>query len=270
MPCIEEVVLEKQIFPLFSKHFEAVERSRAHMRDADFSHESIHLFRESIRRLRALLFFYMPLLHHVDYLNADSISKMMFNMTSLIREIDVFERSYKPYMKPGTTETIHMLKAPLKAKLREDIAATMGFSFAMVNLHFRPCDDWSQFPETRQLELYEAFIQNDADAYANEEKYIHNKRMVAKKLAYIHKIVLSDVAAFSEAEAALGSFQDHAKQLHDVCVNLRLVGQYHLDDEPLITKLISDHRGYQQTAEQEYKRVSDILSQYLQRGRDAL
>jgi len=61
----------------------------------------------------------------------------------------------------------------------------------------------------------------------------------------------------------LEAFQTHAKLLHDTCVNLRFVGKYELDDEPLIVKLIEDHAFYSKASDEAYLEVCKAMSEYM-------
>lgn len=247
---------------ILEKHFEAIDVQMDVMITNGLSHESIHQFREAIRKLRALLLYYQPILRMSDYRELELISKNVFNMTSLIREIDVFENGYYPYMNPQTMYKLATLKKPLLLKLKEDIEAAKAFKFSNYQLHIKPDE---QIGSQRMSELYSTLIEQCLLAVGNEEKTIHNKRMLAKKIRYIHDLVLNDTQDLELLNRELDAFQNSAKKLHDVCVNLRFVGHYQLNDQELISKLVEDHSISTEEADLQFEKLCGIMSQFIQK-----
>ncbi len=259
------MVGDKRVSAIMQKHLEAIDEQKDRMIKSGFNHISIHNFRESIRQFRALIYFYMPNIRPSDYRVIENISKKYFNMTSLIREIDVFENGYSDSMTEATKEKIGLIKEPLLQNLKDELAETRGFLFQNVKLHVKA---FEKEPEkgpcfvSRQCELLSLFIDREEEQFG-EEKYIHNKRMMAKKILYIHEMLLSDRKDLNEVNLELESFQEKAKQVHDVCVNLRFIGKYRLDDEVLITKLVRDHVLFTGQAAGQYDVTCDVIKSYL-------
>lgn len=258
---VEEIEVSKTM----EKHLEAIDIQLSLMMDARFNHESLHNFRESIRQFRALMFFYMPNIRPSDYRMVESLSKKYFNMTSVIREIDVFENGYQSFMNDGTIQKLTAIKQPLIDKLKSEIDETNGFKFQQIKIHIRPWKAKSNVGKcilSRQCELFQTFLEKDVENF-NDEKYIHAKRMLAKKLCYIHDILTPEVTSLARVRLELEQFQQAAKQLHDVCVNLRYVGQYQLDDSKLIEKLVKDHEVNLKVAETQYFRTCEAINEFL-------
>jgi len=248
------------------KHLEAIDDTLDKMIAANYNHESIHAFRESIREFRALMFFYSQSIRPSDYRMVESLSKKFFNMTSLIREIDVFESGYRDFMTDETVVSLAAIKKPLLDKLKEDISEANGFKFNQVKIHLKPLktrEDQEHCISARHCEVLKMFIMVDEGPF-NEEKVIHTKRMLAKKILYVHDILMPERQELTQMNEELHHFQVVAKQLHDVCVNLRFVGQYRLDDPTLISKLISDHDQFSRAAESQFEKVSAVIKAYLQ------
>ena len=247
------------------KHLEAIDDKLDEMIAANYNHESIHAFRESIREFRALMFFYSQSIRPSDYRMVESLSKKFFNMTSLIREIDVFESGYRDFMKEETVLNLATIKRPLLDKLKEDIYEAKGFKFNQVKIHLKPTkskQDQEHCISARHCDVLNIFIQVEEEPF-NDEKVIHTKRMLAKKILYVHDILMTDRQELSQMNVELKRFQVVAKQLHDVCVNLRFVGQYRLDDPDLISKLVSDHDQYSRAAESQFEKTSEVIKAYL-------
>lgn len=242
------------------KHLEAIDVQMDEMIAHGFSHESIHQFRESIRQLRALLLFYQPIIRNSDYRELEIISKNVFNMTSLIREIDVFENGYYPYMNPQTMYKLATLKKPLLIKLKEDIENAKSFKFRNYQLHIK-ADSFSR--SDRMVDLYRELVEQCMLALDNEEKLIHNKRMLAKKIRYIHALLMPDETPLAVINNELDAFQVCAKQLHDVCVNLRFVGYYQLNDQALISQLVEDHAASTEKSDAQFEKLCGVLSQFI-------
>lgn len=250
---------------LFDNHLEAMDEKLKNMMALDFNHLSIHEYRESIRRFRALLFFFMPLMRPGDYRFFDMHSKRYFDKTSLIREIDVFEQGYGNLMNDSVLNRLSILKQPLRSRLILDAKRMATFRFASTHVKLIQLDnekelgcDWN-----RQCQLFEQFIENDEQLLGYEEKYIHSKRMLAKKMKYIHEILMPDCDELKIINVKLEIFQKYAKLLHDTCVNLRFVGKYELDDEPLIVRLVEDHAIYSKASDQAYLEVCKAMSDYM-------
>ncbi len=259
------MVVEYEIQKMLEKHLEAIDLNFDNMIEASFEHESIHLFRESIRQFRALMFFCMDIVRSSDYRMVESISKKYFNMTSLIREIDEFERGYSTIMSSETLEKLTLIKEPLLERMKTELKETNGFRFQQIKVHMKPIKEKVLVDpcfNSRQCELIDTFLENEGGEFF-EEKYIHTKRILAKKLNYIHKILMPDELALVAINFQLETFQVIAKQLHDVCVNLRFVGQYKLDDQALITKLVHDHMDFTVLAEEQYQKTCDVMRNFL-------
>ena len=260
------VVLDQtELSKLFDTHLEAMDEKLKSMMDQDFNHSSIHDYRESIRRFRALLFFFMPFMRPGDYRFFDMHSKRYFDKTSLIREIDVFEQGYGGIMNDSVIKQLSVLKQPLRARLILDAKRMATFRFSSTRVKLMKVDsgqepgcDWN-----RQCELFKQFIEKDEQLLGYEEKYIHTKRMLAKKMKYIHEILMPNHVELQNINNKLEVFQTHAKLLHDTCVNLRFVGKYELDDEPLIVKLIEDHAFYSKASDEAYLEVCKAMSEYM-------
>ncbi|MBE0449936.1 MAG: GNAT family N-acetyltransferase [Clostridia bacterium] len=259
------VLSEDQLSTLFDRHLEAMDEKLKSMINQDFNHLSIHDYRESIRRFRALLFFFMPFMRPGDYRFFDTHSKRYFDKTSMIREIDVFEHGYGDIMNDSVLKRLSVLKQPLRARLILDAKRMSTFRFSSTKVKLmhaenkqKPGCDWG-----RQCELFRKFIEKDDQLLGYEEKYIHSKRMLAKKMKYVHEILMPDHVELQNINNKLEVFQSHAKLLHDTCVNLRFVGKYELDDEPLIVKLIEDHAYYSKASDEAYLEVCKAMSEYM-------
>jgi len=254
-----------RISQIMEKHLEAIDLQMDAMIASDFDHFQIHLLRERIREFRALMFFNIAHIRPADYRMIEFVSKKVFNMTSLIREIDVFESGYRDYMSSDTLAKLAEIKAPLVNGIKEEIEETNGFRFHQVKIHVKPFkskEKESRCFSARQCELFNQFIELDESRFS-EEKYIHSKRMLAKKLIYIHRILMSDRQDLEALNLELESFQEVAKKVHDVCVNLRFIGQYALEDHLLINKLIEDHARYAREAEDQYLLTCNVIKRYL-------
>ena len=112
------MVAFSDISKTMEKHLEAIDVQLDNLIDANYDHESLHAFRESIREFRALMFFYSQSIRPSDYRMVESLSKKYFNMTSLIREIDVFENGYRDFMHAETRQALLALKKPLLDQLK--------------------------------------------------------------------------------------------------------------------------------------------------------
>ncbi len=259
------MVDENDIQKILEKHLEAIDSTLDKMIEASFDHESIHVFRESIRQFRALMFFCMDKVRSSDFRMVESVSKKYFNMTSLIREIDEFEHGYAAFMRSETYEKLNLIKEPLLERMKAELKETNGFRFQQIKVHMKSLEIRSKSDRCfnmRQCELINDFLKNeDGDFF--EEKFIHAKRILAKKLSYVHNILMHDEPSLDAVNSQLEAFQEIAKQLHDVCVNLRFVGQYQLDDQALITKLVHDHIAYTALAEAQYQMTCDAMISFL-------
>ena len=259
------MVADYEIQKILEKHLEAIDLTLDDMIEAEFVHDSIHLFRESIRQFRALMFFCVDIVRSSDYRMVESLSKKYFNMTSLIREIDEFERGYADFMGTETLKKLTLIKEPLLERMKIELEETKGFRFQQIKVHMKPIrtkDKVDPCFNSRQCELIDTFLEKEGGEFF-EEKYIHAKRILAKKLSYIHKILMPEELAFVAINTQLEAFQIIAKQLHDVCVNLRFVGQYKLDDQDLITKLVHDHMVFTVLAEEQYQKTCDVMRNFL-------
>lgn len=258
------MVEDKELSSIMEKHLEAIDDKLENMIETYYNHKSIHEFRESIRRFRALMFFFIHNIRLSDYRMIEFVSKKFFNMTSLIREIDVFENGYIEYMSKATLLKLSSIKEPLIESLINELDETNGFRFQQVKIHVRPFKTASKaikYYSIRQSELFESFLEKDEERF-KEEKYIHAKRMLAKKLLYIHVILMENNTELTRINEELELFQQKAKLLHDVCVNLRFVGHYKLDDASLISKLIHDHKIFSDDAEKQYEKVCEAIGLY--------
>lgn len=259
------MVDDRELSIIMETHLEAIDVQLEKMIEASFDHGSIHELRESIRRFRALMFFFIHNIRLSDYRMIEFISKKFFNMTSLIREIDVFETGYSAFMSKQTLSKLSEIKAPLIEALKEELEETNGFRFQQVKIHIRPFKNQSKLDKymlQRRMELFELFLEKD-DVRFKEEKYIHAKRMLVKKMLYVHSILMDDQPLLEVMNEALELFQQKAKLLHDVCVNLRFVGHYKLDDETLITKLILDHKTFSDDAEKQYELACKSIRSFI-------
>nr|WP_281415051.1 CHAD domain-containing protein [Fusibacter paucivorans] len=237
----------------------------------DYNHQSIHEYREAIRRLRALIYFYKPVLRNSDFKDLDFISKRNFDHTSLIREIDVFENGYRDFMLPGVIAKLCDLKAPLLTKLKSDVQMMKTFNFAQFEVRLKPSSShkpaYEIWEKQRHFEVIQAFINIDKVSNAeNLERYIHEKRTLVKKLRYVHQILMQDDKTLTPINAVLEDFQDVARRLHDVCVNLRFIGQYALNDPGLLEKLIENHDAFLAEADLKYEEACRLLTQYMSRS----
>lgn len=259
------MVDDREISKIMETHLEAIDVQLEKMIDASYDHGSIHELRESIRRFRALMFFFIHNIRLSDYRMIEFISKKFFNMTSLIREIDVFETGYAAFMSKQTLNRLSEIKAPLINALMDELEETNGFRFQHVKIHVKPFKNapmLDKYLKHRSAELFNLFLDKDDERF-KEEKYIHAKRMLAKKILYIHTILMNDQSALADMNEALELFQQKAKLLHDVCVNLRFIGHYKLDDEPLINKLILDHKAFSEDAEAQYEAVCESIRAHM-------
>ncbi len=260
------MVDENEIRKILEKHLEAIDLTLDKMIEASFEHESIHVFRESIRQFRSLMFFCMDNVRSSDYKMVESVSKKYFNMTSLIREIDEFERGYATFMRPEIYEKLNLIKEPLLERMKVELEETNGFRFQQIKVHMKPIKTRSKSDKcfnTRQCELIGSFVEKQEGEFF-EEKFIHTKRILAKKLSYVHNILMPDEPGLEAVNKQLEAFQEIAKQLHDVCVNLRFVGHYQLDDQGLITKLVHDHIAYTALAEAQYQMTCEAMRVFLE------
>lgn len=238
---------EVKVPKIMKRHLEEIDKYLDKMIESDFSHKGIHEYRESIRRFRALLYFYAPFIRNTDYSDLDAISKRHFSYTSLIREIDVFEEGYGERMLPETIEKLSALKRPLKDELREQAEKMKQVKMANFDVRVRKFSDFEDEGEmecSRQAELFQDFIERSAYDLENVEKSILVRRMMAKKIRYIHQILMPDRKELNPLNDLLDAFQLSAKALHDVCVNLRFIGQFELSDSELLNDLIKDHSRY--------------------------
>lgn len=249
-------------------HLEEMDLYLDKMIRASFDHESIHDYREAIRRLRSLIYFYSPLIRDLDYKNLDYISKRNFDHTSLIREVDVFMTGYGQVMLPATKSKLNELKKPLLQRLTLDAKAMKLFNFASFDVRLKPSvahkQDCKIWEHDRHVALIEDFI--DMDLHSDEEnleRHIHEKRTLVKKLKYIHEILMPDNEALSKINVVLEDFQDVARRLHDVCVNLRFVGQYRLHDPELFETLIKNHDSFLAESDLKYEEICRLLTQYI-------
>lgn len=261
------MVEDINVTKIIEKHLEAIDLALEEMTFAKFDHLSIHNFRESIRHFRALIYFYMPNIRPSDYRMIDQISKKYFMMTSLIREIDVFEIGYKENMNEATVARLKEIKEPLLLNLYNDLNETNGFRFHQIKIVVRPFKENEKNGNCvmkRQCDLLRIFINREEEKFG-EEKYIHAKRMLAKKLMYIHNILTPDEPKIALINKELDLFQIMAKQVHDACVNLRFIGQYRFDDQELITKIVHDHALFTAQAAEQYDMTCKVIDQFLEK-----
>lgn len=257
---------ETRIPQNLKKHLEDIDLYFEKMLENDFSHKGIHEYRESIRRFRAILFFYEPFIKSTDYVTLEKISKKHFDATSLIRELDVFEESYGHIMNMEAVSKIHKIKAPLKEKLRADATKMQEVDFGAFEIHIKPhmeSKNYDEFEKMRQAELFEVFVERSAFNQENVEKSIHAKRMLAKKIRYVHCLLMPGRDDLEQLNDLLDAFQMVAKALHDVCVNLRFIGYYELDDQALLDELVKDHAAYLKKADYLFERVREVFESYL-------
>ncbi len=258
---------EEEIPKILQLHLRDIDNHLLKMIDAHCDHKSIHDYRETVRRLRALLFYFKPLIHIGDYQQISFISKRHFDETSLIREIDVFENGYQDKMAPETLQKIQMIKAPLLSQLVHMTEAMRTFHFGEVEVRTKnPISDekYEDWIVQRQIELFRMFIQNDEVNPENIESYIHKKRMLAKKLQYVHIIIMTGNYSLVTINQSIESFKQISKKLHDTCVNLRYIGQYELNDPQLLHQLILDHSKYLKEANASYEACCQLMKTYIQ------
>ena len=149
--------------------------------------------------------------------------------------------------------------------MKVELEETKGFRFQQIKVHMKPIKTRGKIDpcfNTRQCELISTFLEKASGEFF-EEKFIHAKRILAKKLSYVHNILMPNEPSLVAINTELETFQEIAKQLHDVCVNLRFVGQYQLDDQALITKLVHDHIAFTVLAEAQYEKTCDVMISFL-------
>lgn len=261
------MVEARKITKIMERHLETIDVSLEDMIKANFDHLSIHNFRENIRKFRALIYFYMPNIRPSDYWMIENVSKNYFLMTSLIREIDVFEIGYKDHMSDATIARLKEIKEPLLLNLKNALKEANGFRFQQVKIMIRPFKENEKKGNCimkRQCDLLRVFINREEEEFG-EEKYIHAKRMLAKKLIYVHNILMPDEPRISLINKELDLFQIKAKQVHDACVNLRFIGQYRLDDQELIAKIVHDHSIFTAQAAEQYDNTCKVIDQFLEK-----
>lgn len=256
-----------EIEGLFTIHLSEMDEKLKEMIRLDFNHDSIHAYRESIRLFRALLYFYKPAMRAGDYRYLDIQSKKYFDKTSRIRELDVFIDGYGSSMNRQTLKILEDLKQPLMARLKLDVRRMIPFRFSRlsVKLPYLNPDSMKSFELDRQCELFEEFMYVAPELEDLQEKYIHSKRMLSKKIRYIHQIILSNDASLVLLNKRLESFQAIAKNLHDTCVNLRLVGTYKLEDSNLIEVLVENHTRYTKISTEAYAILIDEMQLILKK-----
>ncbi|MBF4693312.1 CHAD domain-containing protein [Fusibacter ferrireducens] len=257
---------ETRISQNLKKHLKDIDLYFEKMIESDFSHKGIHEYRESIRRFRAILFFYEPFIKGADYVALERISKKHFDATSLIRELDVFEEGYGHVMNTEVISKMHKIKAPLKEKLRADAVKMKEVDFSTFEIHIKQhmeSKDYGEFEQIRQAELFEVFVERSAFNQENVEKSIHAKRMLAKKIRYVHCLLMPEREDLKNLNDLLDAFQIVAKALHDVCVNLRFIGHYELDDQILLDELVKDHAAYLKEADDLFESVREAVEGYL-------
>lgn len=251
-----------------------IDQQQDKMIQSGFDHESIHHYRESIRKLRAILFFFKDYIQAKAYIDSDLMSKYFFNLTSLIREIDVFENGYVDCMSSTTRHRLNELKTSVR---QEMIAAfQIPYSdyytrFSDLNIVFADCDasvnpfdhptdiTLTTMIQKSHLDLLNEFIQLDESQFS-EEKYIHRKRMLAKKWVYAYEMFPSYFTKLKLLIEPLTHFQSEAKRLHDICVDLRFVGQFKLDDPMLLNQLVEDYTLFSVRAKQAYANTCEVIS----------
>lgn len=247
----------------FESHMNAMDLGLIEMIDSDFKHDGIHDYREKIRAFRALLFFFMPLIPMGEYRYLEIHSKRYFDKTSLIREVDVFERGYTAFMSAETKEVLSKAKFPLSSRLKRDVRRMRSFRFSNVHMKLKPIPDETldTFIESRCQMLYQMVLESDVNELIQDEKKIHAKRMLVKKMLYVHRFLNKETDIFCQINEQFESFQWMAKKFHDVCVNLRFVGHYELSDTDLIAQLVSDRLKYQKLAADSFENIKISLSQ---------
>ncbi|MDH8678501.1 CHAD domain-containing protein [Fusibacter bizertensis] len=261
------MVEDRKVTMIMEKHLEAIDLALNSMVSAQYDHESIHMFRESIRQFRALMYFFMPNIRPSDYRKIEQISKKYFMMTSLIREIDVFEIGYKENMNEAALEKLKEIKEPLMINLINDLNETNAFKFQQLKIVIKPFQESEKKGNClmkRQCDLLRVFINREEEQFG-EEKYIHAKRMLAKKLIYIHNILLPNDPKLEMINKELDLFQIMAKQVHDACVNLRFIGHYQFDDQELVTKIVHDHALFTAQAADQYNTTCNVIEQFLEK-----
>ena len=246
------------IMDLFKKLLSDIDHKQKLMFQAAFDHDSIHEYREAIRKLRALLFFFKSNIKSKSFYIADTMTKYYFNLTSLIREIDVFEAGYKQDMSETTQNALKGLKEKTKAEMVQkfQIPIQDGFEcFEKLIIEFSHCEVIEALKLTvkqRQIELFNEFLTLEEDRFS-EEKYIHNKRMLAKKIVFVYDLLPSCFQNIETLKDTLVDFQLSAKKLHDVCVDLRFIGQFQLEDEKLLNQLVMDYGKTSEVAKSQYQ-----------------
>lgn len=228
-----------------------------------FTDEKIHLYREAIRKFRAVLFFYMPIMPKGTYRYLEVHSKRYFDKTSLIRELDVFLNGYGHAMLPQTQTLLKEAKKTFFARLSKDARRMASFRFAGVNVRPFSQAHLEGYCFQRLNALYETLSQAPLEEEWGLERHIHSRRMLAKKIRYIHDFVFIDQESLVPFNRCLETFQLEAKKLHDVCVNLRLVGQYAIEDPLLIEGLVHDHVLFQGTAQKAFACVLDHIEKQI-------
>ena len=258
----------EQVKEKINEHLVEMDKQLDLMVCEDYSHESIHNFRESIRRFRAFLFLIKPLLSTKTYQSLEKSSKHNFDRTSLIREIDVFEHGYGYYMRRSTLEKLSEAVKPLINTIRKEGRQAEFNRFSSYTVHLKSMTDsvLDKLIQTQYAILVESFMQ--APENDNEEKAIHSKRMYVKKIKYINEMMRTNDPKFEAINRCLDQFQDTAKKLHDVCVNLRFIGQYQLEDSALLERLIRDHGVYQKASETQYALVRETMKKALTESED--
>lgn len=242
----------------FESHMSAIDLGLLEMINSDFKHDGIHDYREKIRAFRALLFFFMPLIPMGEYRYLEVHSKRYFDKTSLIRELDVFECGYDTFMSDETKEILSRAKFPLSSRLKRDVRRMRSFRFSSVRMKLKPISDdtLTAFIESRCQMLYQMLLESDVNALIQDEKKIHAKRMLVKKMLYVHRFLSKETGQINEH---FERFQWMAKKFHDVCVNLRFVGHYALSDTELISQLVSDRLKYQNLAAEAFESIKASL-----------
>lgn len=263
----EKVKPEIEIPKNIKTHLEEQDIYLEKMISNNYDHISIHAYREAIRRLRALLYFYKPCLRSVDFSHLDELSQHNFTQTSLIREIDVFENGYGAFMKSEVVEKLNLLKRPLVDKLAAASKSMKTFQFGQIEIRVKAFNDdvpYENWEKMRHQEVMQDFIgMNNVPEKNQLERYIHEKRSLVKKIRNVHEILLKDCEGLVEINVALDAFQDVARRLHDTCVNLRFIGQYELDDSHLLEKLIEDHNALLVESDEKYEHASSLLKAYI-------
>lgn len=251
-----------------------IDQQQDKMIQSGFNHESIHHYRESIRKLRAILFFFKDYIQAKAYIDSDLMSKYFFNLTSLIREIDVFENGYVDCMSNTTLHRLNELKTSVREEMIEafQIPYSDYYSrFSDLNIVFAECDasinpledptdmTLAAMIQKSHKDLLNEFIQLDESQFS-EEKYIHRKRMLAKKWVYTYELFPSYFTKYQLLYEPLAHFQSEAKHLHDICVDLRFVGQFKLDDPMLLNQLVEDYTLFSVRAKEAYAKTCEAVS----------